>query len=249
MFNKLPLLSRTGSTKKFCQLLVEFKGIFSCKQCNHSCTTACDLKSHMIIHSGEKQLYKLQQMIQSSCTFENTLTHSFWGKASQGSWLNLRENSSIQERNLFSCKQCKLSRTTACDLKSHMITHSGGKQLYKLQQMIQSSCTFENTLTHSFWGKASQVCAMQLLINLRSCSKTTHSIMNKVIPLIQKGPTHCSTITRGQKGDLFDVKGTQNSNFSELFTKSEYVKMVKKSNIKNFRDGRHTTDWLTLLIC
>ena len=57
-------------------------------------------------------------------------------------------------------------------------------------------------------------------------------------------PSHCSTISRGptnckkgtqrgpnfeQKGDLFEVKGTQNSNFSELFTKSEYVKMVKKS--------------------
>ena len=41
--------------------------------------------------------------------------------------------------------------------------------------------------------------------------------------IVQRGPNF------EQKGDLFEVEGTKNSNFSELFTKSEYVKMVKKS--------------------
>ena len=52
---------------------------------------------------------------------------------------------------------------------------------------------------------------------------------------ISRGPTNCKKGTqRGpnfeQKGDLFDVKGDQNLNFSELFTKSENVKIVKKSH-------------------
>ena len=44
------------------------------------------------------------------------------------------------------------------------------------------------------------------------------------LKIVKRGPNF------EQTGDLFDVKGDHNSNFSELFTKSEYVKIVEKLN-------------------
>ena len=55
--------------------------------------------------------------------------------------------------------------------------------------------------------------------------------------IVKRGPNF------EQKGDLFDVKGDQNLNFSELFTKSENVKIVKKSHSFVF-SNKLTYNWL-----
>ena len=48
--------------------------------------------------------------------------------------------------------------------------------------------------------------------------------------IVKRGPKGDPILSK--KGTFLTLKGTQNSNFSELFTKSEYVKIVKKSHFE-----------------
>ena len=64
----------------------------------------------------------------------------------------------------------------------------------------------------------------QIWIRYRKCRDKATDTQSQGDPkIVKRGPNF------EQKGDIFEEEGTKNSNFSELFTKSEYVKMVKKS--------------------
>ena len=97
----------------------------SCTRCDYSSSPSSSLKSHTMIHSGEKPFSFKQcnySFTWSSHFKTHMLTHS-------GEKLN-------------SCSHCSLSCTTAGNPKDHVRTHSGEKPFHCDQ------CNFTSTLTH-----------------------------------------------------------------------------------------------------
>ena len=88
---------------------------YSCKQCEYSCTTASDLKKHLLTHSGEKPFCCTQ------CTYSCTTS----GHLQQHMTTHSGEKH-------FSCDQCNYSCNNAGSLKKHMRQHSGKKCLYAI---------------------------------------------------------------------------------------------------------------------
>ena len=105
---------------------------FVCKQCNYSCTQGGTLKRHIRSHSGKKPF--ICNQCQFSCTTSS----------------NLKQHLQIHSgEKSFSCTQCNYSCNQAYRLKTHMRTHSGEKP-FRCEQ-CNYSCTRASTLkTHVF---------------------------------------------------------------------------------------------------
>ena len=89
----------------------------TCNQCGYQANSASKLKSHMLVHSGEKPFICKQcnySFTQAGNLKRHMLTHA--------------------GVKAFNCKQCNYSSTQAGDLKRHIRTHSG-KKAVQLQPM------------------------------------------------------------------------------------------------------------------
>ena len=109
----------------------------SCTRCDYSSSASSSLKSHTMIHSGEKPFSSKQ------CNYSFTRSSHF------------KTHMLIHSgEKLYSCSQCSLSCTTAGNLKDHICTHSGENPFHCDQ------CNYTSTqATHQKQHKLKHTCS------------------------------------------------------------------------------------------
>ena len=111
-----------------------------CTRCDYSSSASSSLKSHTMIHSGEKPFSSKQ------CNYSFTRSSHF------------KTHMLIHSgEKLYSCSHCSLSCTTAGNLKDHVRTHSGEKPFHCDQ------CNYTSTLTHLEQHELNRRKTLQLL--------------------------------------------------------------------------------------